>query len=228
MAFKIFIPARKGSKGFPGKNRILLDCTLNVALNYSENKKIPIIIDTDDKKIIKKVNIPGVYIHEREKRLAGDKVSIKDVILNNPMITKNDTIIMLYLTYPYRAASDIAQSVKNYKKSKAKSLLCAEPPLTHPYMCVYKEFGKTKQFVEHNLYRRQDYPEAFELSHYIAIFEVKELKKLNNNLYNQDTFLQKIKRVKDIDYKGDLNEESIFNNSNERLSYGSNHFIKIN
>ena len=49
---KIVIPARKGSKGVPFKNRKLLNHTLKI---IPEFLKKDIIITTDDEEIIKKI-----------------------------------------------------------------------------------------------------------------------------------------------------------------------------
>ena len=64
--------------------------------------------------------------------------------------------------------------------------------------------NKGSQLVKHNLYRRQDYPAVFEISHYVCIFNVNELTNLNNNLYNDETFFFKIDDVVDVDTKTDL------------------------
>jgi CMP-N-acetylneuraminic acid synthetase len=63
-------------------------------------------------------------------------------------------------------------------------------------------FGK--QLKAHDLYRRQDYPVCFEISHFISIFTSGELYKLNNNLYNGSTLFYKIPDMIDVDYRTDL------------------------
>jgi hypothetical protein len=64
--------------------------------------------------------------------------------------------------------------------------------------------NKGQQLIQHNLYRRQDYPLVFEISHYIAIFNVSHVSELNNNLYDNETFFFKINDVTDVDTKVDL------------------------
>ena len=78
---------------------------------------------------------------------------------------------------------------------------------THPYLYMF-DLGdnKGKQLIEHNLYRRQDYPKVFELSHFISIFKVSELDNLNNNLYNDETIFYQINNVIDVDTVNDLNK----------------------
>jgi CMP-N-acetylneuraminic acid synthetase len=54
--------------------------------------------------------------------------------------------------------------------------------------------NRGSQLFYHNLYRRQDYPECFEISHFISIFNSNELNRLNNNLYNNDTYFMEISK----------------------------------
>ena len=200
---KIIIPARKGSKGLPGKNAILINQTLSTIPNYVKDS---VIITTNDGKVIDQS--AGYQILLRDNELSGDDVSTKDVlsnVLQQYNIPDEEIIMMLYLTYPERTWTDIEAALNFFIDNKAKSLLCRVEPKSHPYLCMFSEDGnKGKQIVEHNLYRRQDYPECFELSHFICIFRANELEKLNKNLYNKDTIFYKIKRPVDVDTKEDL------------------------
>ena len=63
---------------------------------------------------------------------------------------------------------------------------------------------KGEQLIKHDLYRRQDYPNCFEISHFICIFEVSELNNLNKNMYNHDTVFYKIGEVVDVDELTDI------------------------
>ena len=200
---KIVIPARKGSKGLPGKNAILINQTLSTIPNYVKDS---VIITTNDGKVVDQS--AGYQILLRNNELSGDDVSTKDVLLNvirQYSIPDEEIIMMLYLTYPERTWTDIEAALNFFLDNDAKSLLCRVKPKSHPYLCMFSEEGnKGRQIVEHNLYRRQDYPECFELSHFICIFRANELEKLNKNLYNKDTIFYKIKRPVDVDTKEDL------------------------
>jgi CMP-N-acetylneuraminic acid synthetase len=200
---KIIIPARKGSKGLPGKNAMLIKHTLSTIPNYVKNS---VIVTTNDGMVIDQC--AGYQILLRSDELSGDDVSTKDVLANVVEqfdILDEELIIMLYLTYPERTWTDIEAALNFFIDNKAKSLLCRVKPKSHPYLCMFSENDdKGKQIIEHNLYRRQDYPECFELSHFICIFRANELEKLNKNLYNKDTIFYKIKRPVDVDTKEDL------------------------
>ena len=202
---KIVIPAREGSKGLPHKNRTLLEHTL---AKIPKNLKDSVIITTDDKFIIEKTE-NEFNVLKRRKELSADDTSTKDVILNvieECEIGGDEIIIMLYLTYPERQWKEIEKAISFFKNSKgATSLLCKKETKTHPWLCLIEEgenFGK--QIVEHNLYRRQDYPKCFEISHYISIFYASGVQFLNKNLYNSKTVFYPIEEKVDVDTYKDL------------------------
>ena len=205
MNFHIVIPARKGSKGYPEKNRHLLDHTIK---SIPEEYMDRVIVTTNDEEIINKINETQskCKIHRRSEESAIDTASTKECLeeVIDKFELKSD-IIMLYLTYPERKWIDVIEAYEWFKGCSAKSMLCREELDTHPYLCLYDiEDNKGKQLVEHDLYRRQDYPKCFKISHMISIFNVNELKNLNMNLYNTDTVYYKIDSSLDVDYIEDM------------------------
>lgn len=204
--FRILIPARRNSKGLPFKNRLLFDNTIDIIPIELRDK---VLISTDDEVLIDRAKSMSLNVSVRPDNLAKDETSTKDVIqhhIDNGDIDKKDTIIMLYLTYPERTWSDVERAYTAFTESKSNSLLCKKDIKgTHPYLYMYGlENNKGGQLVKHNLYRRQDYPLVFEISHYIAIFNVSYINELNNNLYDNETFFLKINDVTDVDTKVDL------------------------
>jgi CMP-N-acetylneuraminic acid synthetase len=204
--FRILIPARRNSKGLPFKNRLLFDSTIDIIPIELRDK---VLISTDDEVLIDRAKSMSLNVSVRPDNLAKDETSTKDVIqhhIDNGDIDKKDTIIMLYLTYPERTWSDVERAYTAFIESKGNSLLCKKDIKgTHPYLYMYGlENNKGGQLVKHNLYRRQDYPLVFEISHYIAIFNVSYINELNNNLYDNETFFLKINDVTDVDTKVDL------------------------
>lgn len=207
MNSNIIIPARKGSKGLPKKNQILLDYTLlQIPLEYHEK----VIVSTDDDHIINRVknDYPQCRVHYRSEKSARDSASTKECILE---AVKDfgliGDIMMLYLVYPERKWEDVISSYRWYKEQGANSLLCREEPATHPYLCLQDVGGnKGRQLTPHNYYRRQDYPQCFKICHMISIFKTDELKNLNDNLYNENTKFYKIPRTIDVDTLDDLEE----------------------
>ena len=193
------IPARKGSKGLPGKNKKLFNYTYDTIPKEILGN---VIVTSDDIDII---NMSAACRHIlREDNISTDDASIKSVLLDVVKkfeLPDDDVICMLYLTYPGRTWDDIQKAIDYFYIEQAESLLCRKEVITHPFMCIYNDGS---QVIEHNLYRRQDYPETFEICHYIQICYVSELKKLNNNLYNRSTVYYPIDNVIDIDEEKDL------------------------
>jgi|6_EtaG_2_1085325.scaffolds.fasta_scaffold03498_4 CMP-N-acetylneuraminic acid synthetase len=205
MDIDIIIPARRGSKGIPEKNQLLLDHTLSkIPLEYHEKT----IITTDDEFLINKIGhtYSECRIHHRSEKSAQDTASVKECIaevIND--FSLNRDIIMLYLTYPNRDWQTIVDAYKWYTGNKSESLLCREPIQDHPYLCMYEiDKNKGRQIIEHDLYRRQDYPTCFRLSHMISIFNAAALKKLNKNLYNENTNFYRVPQSIDVDTYEDL------------------------
>lgn len=201
------IPARRDSKGLPFKNRKLLDYTINnIPIELHEKT----IVTTNDEKIIEKLSATNINVLRRDEQLCLDDISIKDVMIDvvkKFQMKSNDTIVMLYLTSPDRKFSDIKKILGYYYERKIKTLTCCVEPKTHPYLVLFKkENQKGEQVVKHDLYRRQDYPECFEIRHFVCIFQVDEIQKLNNNMYNESTIFYKIGSDIDVDHENDLKE----------------------
>ena len=201
------IPARRDSKGLPFKNRKLLDYTINnIPIELHEKT----IVTTNDEKIIEKLSATNINVLRRDERLCLDDISIKDVMLDvvkKFQMKSNDIIVMLYLTFPDRKFSDIKKILDYYFDREIKTLTCCVEPKTHPYLVLYKkEDQKGEQVVKHDLYRRQDYPECLEMRHFVCIFQVDEIQRLNNNMYNESTIFYKIDNDIDVDHENDLKE----------------------
>ena len=201
------IPARRDSKGLPFKNRKLLDYTINnIPIELHEKT----IVTTNDEKIIEKLSATNINVLRRDEQLCLDDISIKDVMLDvvkKFQMKSNDTIVMLYLTSPDRKFRDIEKILGYYYERKIKTLTCCVEPKTHPYLVLFKkENQKGEQVVKHDLYRRQDYPECFEIRHFVCIFQVDEIQKLNSNMYNESTIFYKIDSDIDVDHENDLKE----------------------
>lgn len=201
---KIVIPARKGSKGLPFKNRKLLKYTLG---KIPEDFLLNTIVSTNDEEIKKEVNKKCI-VHNRSEKKSQDKTSTLSAmkeIVSDLSLQNEETIIMLYLTYPERNFEDIQEIYSYFVNNRLKSLLCKKEIKTNPYLCMYDlGNGKGKQVIEHDLYRRQEYPKIFEICHYVCIFKISELEKLNNNMYNSETYFYKIDDKIDVDYEIDL------------------------
>lgn len=213
--YKIVIPARRNSKGLPFKNRALFFGTFyKIPQECREN----VLVTTDDEWIINLCINQNIKYVVRPADLADDHASMKDVMRDLFKhfhdIDMDTNIILLYLTYPERQWDDVEPCLNFFVENNAKSLLCKkEITSTHPFLYMFEKDGnKGEQLVKHNLYRRQDYPKVFELSHFICIFKAFALEDLNLNLYNKDTIFYTIDDKIDVDTEEDLkkiNDENI-------------------
>ena len=208
---KIIIPARLGSKGLPFKNRILFEKTASI---IPQAKAQEVWVTTDDPEIEFQAKARGFNVINRPVELAQDESSVREVMLHAIRtigLANRDLVLMLYLTYPERTWADVETAtnffLQYYQYGATDSLLCKKEAKSHPYLCLEETgidsaFGK--QITPHDLYRRQDYPTCFELSHYISIFEAGSIYKLNSNLYSNNTVFFKIGDAVDIDEQKDL------------------------
>jgi CMP-N-acetylneuraminic acid synthetase len=205
--YTIIIPARKNSRGLPFKNRKLIDNTLD-SIPERFHKKI--IISTDDDFLKNKYSNYNIF--NRSIESASDTASTKSLMLEMVNYIETENIIMLYLTYPERTWKDIEKAITFFENNNASSLLCKKDLKSSPFLMMYEDGINGSQIIEHDLYRRQDYPKCFEISHFVSIFSKKELDKLNNNMYNVNTIFHKINDVVDVDTQEDLR---IYNEKNK-------------
>lgn len=209
----LFIPARKGSKGIPGKNRKLVPIIIS---NIPEKYRKKVIISTNDEQIVEFCQENSLNYIKRSEENSNDCASMKSVLLEIKSSIKEENIIVLYPTYPERRWEDIVAAISFYEEHNALSLLCSKKANVTPYLMCYKKGIKGKQVIPHDLYRRQDYPEVFEISHFVSILNKKELKNLNNNLYNEETIFMPVRDIIDVDYESDLKKYEYKNNSGNR------------
>ena len=197
----ILIPARRGSKGFPFKNRILFRDTVD---KIPQNMRKNIRVYTDDEEIVAMSKGQNLVCVQRPP--APDEQTTKQMVMS--FVKKEckhpEDILMLYLTYPERTWESVEEAMETYASEGVRSLLSKKSPDTHPYLCMYEiEGNRGTQVIEHDLCRRQDYPNCFEISHQVCIFNSTEVDKLNNNLYNENTYFFLVNSVPDIDYAKD-------------------------
>lgn len=202
---KYLIPARKNSKGLPFKNRMLFKNTADAIKKFSND----VFVSSDDEEIKKMSEEYNFNFHKRSARNASSEATTKDFVrefVNDLKFEDETIVVMLMLTYPNRNYFDIENCLNFFVKNNGKSLLCKKDINTTPYLMMFeKEDNLGEQVIKHNLCRRQDYRKVFELCHFISIFKVSEIEKLNNNLYNHDTVYYKIdKEIFDIDTIKDL------------------------
>jgi CMP-N-acetylneuraminic acid synthetase len=199
------IPARKNSKGLPGKNRKLFKSTASI---IPKELSSLVYVSTDDELLLEEANKYGFNGFKRPNNICLDTSSLKECIehfISEKNIKPETRIIMLCLTYPNRSWEDVIRCVSFYERHKPPSMLCRQEIEISPYIMLFESDNfKGEQVIEHNLYRRQDYRKCFHLSHYVYICVAKETDNLNDNLYNKNTLYYPIREVLDIDTQEDF------------------------
>lgn len=201
------IPARAGSKGLPHKNRNLFEYT---AKTIPKEAACQVIVTSDDNHILSMSERFGFKCVRRPDHLSSDSSSTRDAlqhVADQINIPDSDVIVLLYLTYPSRAWSDIQRAISFFLSNHAKSLLCRKPVKDSPYLMMFEENDSTgTKIIDHDLCRRQDYRSTFVMSHFVGVFQVRELERLDTNLWNRATIFMPISDKIDVDSHGDLSK----------------------
>ena len=183
------IPARKNSKSLPFKNRFLFKHTAK----FLRNNKLfdDVYVNSDDLYMKVQAKKYDFNFYKRKKNLAKDTTCIKEVFVDmkNKLKFSDKTFIWLfYIPLIYKNSTDFKKSIKLVESKKLKSVCAFIKAKTNPMSCWYIKNKKPIQFMKNNLYRRQDFPLAFEHHHYICGFNAKYLNKLNSELIFQNTY----------------------------------------
>jgi CMP-N-acetylneuraminic acid synthetase len=148
-AYLAVIPARKGSKGIPNKNRQVIggkpmvQFTIEAAAAARSLDRR--VVSSDDEEILRLARAAGIDAIERPARLATDDASTADVIahvLDGEQKHKGalpSHVVLLQPTSPFRTASDIDAAIAAFEKSGRESLVSACPVSQHPAECVTVE-----------------------------------------------------------------------------------------
>lgn len=184
------IPARAGSQGFPGKNRIFFDFTCAFL------EQVPwitrVIVSTDDPVIMERARERGYELHQRPEHLAGAAVSIKDVyrsVIDDMGCGPDDMIWLLYLTVLYKNPADFERARELAENPETESIMSFIPASVHPWCCWQwdETAGRLSQYIENDAFRRQDRPQAWRYYHYLVCCRPRALQSLNSELIGAAT-----------------------------------------
>lgn len=193
------IPARKGSKGLPGKNRMLFRATVD---SLTELEKENTWVTTDDKHIIYRAKNLNVIM--RPDNLAQDRTSMLAVMQHAVSVISpkpTDYLVCLYLTYPDKnRMAFVRNALIETIYNGWLSVIGAKTPKTHPYLCRYADGSPV---IDHPLYRRQEYPKCIEVCHAICIMRYDYMEHLNAQLIGRQTRYWDIPDMVDVDTPAD-------------------------
>ncbi len=201
------IPARKGSKGLPGKNiKILIDKPL-IAWSIEQAKASKYIKDvfvsTDCAEIAEIAIKYGAKVpFLRPEYLAKDETSTADVLIHliNELTKvgfKYDYILLLEPTSPLRNTEDIDLAYEKLIKSEAKSIVgVSRVESQHPLFCV--SIDKDDFIHSDNnfkVFRRQEISELYFFEGSIYISEIQTFLE-KKNFYHKETIAYNVPKWK--------------------------------
>lgn len=147
-----FIPARKGSKGLPGKNKRMFHGKplIQHSIEQAQACKLfdSIVVSSDDDDCLRIAKDYGVIPYYRHEILAKDDTHIDDVLYDYFVREENhcNYICLLNPTSPLRSVEDIIKSHKYIKMKKYEAVVSVvwndfigwiEKPTNKGPMCMY-------------------------------------------------------------------------------------------
>lgn len=219
------IPARRDSKGIPGKNwkplngKPLIGYTIESALEVSNIQDICLTTNSleviDIAKNTYNLNIPFV----RPEELSTDFSPTRDALLHtiNYFETTGiqyDTMLLLQPTSPFRNKEDIIHCIQLFEKSNCEMVVSVAESPVNPYYNLYIEDEKNNihRAIPSNYSRRQDCPPAYIITGSIYVISIEALKK------NEIFHFQSVKKVVTSEkFNIDLDTETDWKNAEKML-----------
>lgn len=216
MKIVALVPARKNSIGLPGKNikllcgKPLISYSIEAASRCPEIDKVYINSDSENYLEIGAKYGADKFLrpHEYATSLATMKSVIEHFIKELERDNKHfDAVLVLYPVYPFRTSEDLTKIVEAFEAQGWNTpLVGLKETSTHPYLCYERKTdGQIKNVMDidpNQYYRRQQYPEYYELTHWALMLPTKSIPNLNNQLICSDSFsyiVPKEKAVINID-----------------------------
>ncbi len=220
------IPARKGSKSIPHKNRVLLNGKPLIQYTFDAAKKSRLlsrcILSTDDSVIARlaiknKIEVPFV----RPRNLSSDQSPMMDVVrhalqfLQKKEKYKPDAVMILQPTSPLRTAKHIDQAILLFKKTGADSIVSVVevPHQFTPISLMKLVNGKLTPFLKKvPILRRQDKPKLFARNGPAVLIVRTSVVLKKSALFGRDCrpYLMNADESTDIDEPQDLARASLY------------------
>jgi len=211
------IPARAGSKRFPGKNtakihgKTLIDYAIDAAKNSKYITRI--VISSDDTEVKKVALKRGIFYIDRPEELAQDKSSSADVIVHAVDFLEEkedylpDIVVLLQPTSPLRIAEDIDKTIAPVFEGKADSAQSVSSVREHPALMI--SIGVEGRLIpyekDNHLKRSQEFKELYIKNGAVYVFLTSVLRE-TKNMYgkNHQAIITPYERSVDIDYPEDM------------------------
>lgn len=175
------IPARGGSKGVPGKNKMIINglplITYSIETALRSELIDEIIVSTDDPDIVKISNKFKVLIHERSPQLSTDTSKVSDLvtdIMKTINSSENVLIVLLQPTSPLRTPIEIDKAIELMKENTSYNSLISLIQVEDKHPARMYEFindvSIKSLMPEFETYRRQDLPKYYQRNGALYIY----------------------------------------------------------
>jgi len=177
MKFHALICARAGSKGIKNKNirqfkkKPLISYPIKLAKNIKRIESVS--VSTDSRKI---ANISKYYGADipfiRSKKLSSSKANEwdvwKDFVIKKNFKSKDDVIVILPVTSPFRIKKDVEKCISLYKKKNFDYVIVITKAAHNPYFSMVKKnknnLVKIYMPIKKRIVRRQDAPKIYNIT----------------------------------------------------------------
>jgi CMP-N,N'-diacetyllegionaminic acid synthase len=232
MKILYLIPARKGSKGLPGKNtkllggKPLIDYSIDFAL---ANLRIDdeLCISTNDEAVIEIAKSKGISIpFIRPEELADDNASSHDVIIHAINKYENlnqtfDAVLLLQPTSPFRKQDDLIRLISKYDEN-TEMVVSVKLAKENPYFTLFEEDkeGMLVKSKSGDYVRRQDCPTVYAFNGSMYLINTKSIKKIKLNEFNRiKKIIMPEERSVDIDSMADWALAEFYLYNENRLNH---------
>ncbi len=197
MKILFLIPARKGSKGLPGKNtkllgdKPLIEYSIDFALNNMQSED-ELCISTNDEAVIKiaeskRISIPFI----RPEELSNDNASSHDVIIHainhyESLKLAFDAVLLLQPTSPFRIQDDFLQ-MKNLFDVETDMVVSVKKSKENPYFSLYEQLDAAYivKCKKGNFSRRQDCPDVYAFNGSMYLINIDSIKNSKISEFNK-------------------------------------------
>lgn len=201
MRILYIIPARKGSKGLPGKNtkflggKSLIEYSIHFALENVKNGD-ELCISTNDLEVVEIAKSNGVSIpFIRPEELSDDNASSYDVIMHalkfyDGLGKQFDTILLLQPTSPFRKQLDLISLINEFDDD-TDMVVSVKLIKDSPYFNLFEESseGFLKKCKDTNFVKRQDCPLVYAFNGSMYLIKIDSIR------HSKISDFKKIKKI---------------------------------
>ncbi len=202
MKLLCLIPARRDSKGIPGKNwkplngKPLINYSIESALSIPNIDTLCISTNSDEIIDIIQNNFDLKAHFKRPESLSTDYSSSREVILHAvEYFEKNneffDAILLLQPTSPLRKTIDIQNCISLFQENECEMVVSVCESPYNPYYNIYFEnndSGYIQKSIQGSYTRRQDCPPAYLINGSIYVISVNAIKE--NEIHSMTKLLK--------------------------------------